>query len=100
LGFDDTRTLMRELDRDGDGRMNYREFVQFLKSSGSSSGGGIGGDKDVDGRRGRGDSAERKSDGAAKTPVNAPRALTSLPSPRTGAALKQKFDAGVKRVPA
>ncbi len=33
LEVDESRTLMRELDRDGDGRMNYREFVQFLKSS-------------------------------------------------------------------
>ena len=35
LGFDDTRTLMKEIDSDGSGTINYREFVRFLRGSGS-----------------------------------------------------------------
>ena len=38
LGFDDTRTLMKEIDSDGSGTINYREFVRFLRGSGSGSG--------------------------------------------------------------
>ena len=34
LGFDDTRTLMKEIDSDGSGTINYREFVRFLRGSG------------------------------------------------------------------
>ena len=48
LGFDDTRTLLKEIDSDGSGFINYREFVRFLRGSadkgaasgGSGSGGG------------------------------------------------------------
>ena len=37
LGFDDTRTLMKEIDSDGSGSINYREFVRFLRGSGDAS---------------------------------------------------------------
>ena len=37
LGFDDTRTLMKEIDSDGSGSINYREFVRFLRGSADTS---------------------------------------------------------------
>ena len=42
LGFDDTFKLMKELDKDGDDKIDYREFVSFLRDRGSK--GGAGGD--------------------------------------------------------
>ena len=39
LSFDDSDDLMKELDRDGDGQIAYREFVKFLRDGGSSGGG-------------------------------------------------------------
>jgi hypothetical protein len=83
LGFDDTRTLMRELDRDGDGRMNYREFVQFLKSSGSGSGaGGVGGEKE-------------KTPSRPTTAASSSKAVSISVSDRVATELRTKFDAAI-----
>ena len=74
LGFDDTRTLMKEIDSDGTGSINYREFVRFLRGSGSD------GDKAVVSGSGSGDSASRP---ALKL------------SDRVSSELRSKFDAAI-----
>ena len=67
LGFDDTRTLMKEIDSDGSGAINYREFVRFL--------------------RGSGDKAGAPSESVAKPGLKI--------SDRVGSELRSKFDAAI-----
>ena len=69
LGFDDTRTLMKEIDSDGSGTINYREFVRFLRGSGS------------------GDKAAATGDAAAKPALKI--------SERVSSELRSKFDAAI-----
>ena len=84
LGFDDTRTLMKELDRDGDGRVNYREFVRFLR-------GGSDGSKaaaDID-RPIRGGDSSKSGVGSAST------SASLKVSERVAGELRTKFDAAI-----
>ena len=37
LSFDDSDALVKELDRDGDGTIDYKEFVRFLEDGGRGS---------------------------------------------------------------
>jgi Ca2+-binding EF-hand superfamily protein len=73
LGFDDTRTLMKEIDSDGSGTINYREFVRFLRGSGSGSGSG---------------------DKAAASGESGTKAALKI-SDRVSSELKSKFDAAI-----
>ena len=73
LGFDDTRTLMKEIDSDGSGTINYREFVRFLRGSGSGSGSG--------------DKAAASSESGTKAALKI--------SDRVSSELKSKFDAAI-----
>ena len=98
LGFDDTRSLMRELDRDGDGSIDYREFASFLKggsgrgdaaSSSSSSASGAGADRPSRGNKGVDDEP------VGGKGVGRGKASTLTISDRVASELRDKFDAAI-----
>jgi hypothetical protein len=93
LGFDDTRTLMKEIDSDGSGTINYREFVRFLRGSGSGSGDASEASAKAAAAAASSASASGGGSGGAGSGSGSGRALKI--SDRVSSELKSKFDAAI-----
>ena len=80
LDADESRSLVRELDKDGNGELDYREFIRWLRTTKSAP---APRDSSVE-PVGRGDADVRSTSG---------RVLTI--SDRVAAELREKFDAAI-----